>query len=65
MVQEIENFSLPPDFRYQNQYSQDGTFNDDMMMLMGPQASEPVDLIGDFTPDDSWFSPMDVGQGIL
>jgi hypothetical protein len=65
MVQEIDNFSLPPDFRYPNQYSQDGTFNDDMLMLMGPQSSGPVDLMSDFTPEDSWFSPTDVTQGFI
>ena len=59
MVQSIENFSLPPDLRYPNQYSQDGTFNDNMLMLMGADSGYGL---GDQynTPECDWYNPMDV-----
>ncbi|KAH8596020.1 fungal-specific transcription factor domain-containing protein [Bisporella sp. PMI_857] len=66
MVQEIENFSLPSDFRYPNQYSQDGTFNDNMLMLMGPQEGFPVDMGDHFTtPEGGWYNPRDVQNGFM
>jgi len=59
MVQSIENFSSPSDFRYPNQYSQDGIFNDDMLMLMGPNLA--YDMEDQYpTPESYWYNSMDI-----
>jgi len=66
MVHQIENFSLPQDFQYPNQYFQEGTFNDDMLMLMGTNPPmHPVDMVEHYQTPDNWYSPMDVQQGSM
>jgi len=59
MIQSIESSSLPTEFRYPNQYSQDGTFNDDMLMLLGPNAGYDMGDLYD-TPESDWYNPMDI-----
>ena len=63
IVNSIENFNLPTDFQYPNQYSQEGTFNDDLLMLMNTQEGQlyPVDMGEHFTtPDGGWYNPRDM-----
>jgi len=59
MVQPVENFSLPSDLGYLNQLSQDGTFNDDMLMLTVPHSAYDIGDVYN-TPECDWYNPMDV-----